>query len=136
MAKTTSIYEQAERNYVMRTYNLTVNALASSGTQAITTVPAGFVVEYCRLDNPAMGADTGLAVGDAADDNRYNEDTDSSTAQDNNLILPTGQGYQNDADTAIILTNTGGSATTASDLTVSVTLGGWKASGGGIDLDI
>jgi len=137
MAKTTTIYEQAETTYVQRTYDVTVNALAASAaaTLDVCTVPAGFVVEYARLDIPAMGANTIIDLGYAGTLDGLVAGADSSSAEDAELTAGA-QGTQFDAVTTFVLSNSGSGATTASDLVAKVTIGGWKASGGGNDLDL
>lgn len=117
---------------ISRDFSLTVNALAASSASgvSITTLPAGFIVKSISVYAPAMGSGTGLSVGDASDTDRLWLDADTAAATDsqNSTVAPTdrtkGWGYQYDSDTAILLYNPGGSATTASDLTVWVNITG------------
>ena len=135
MAKTTTIMEEGHQTWTA-TYILTVNALVSGSVtgQKITTVPAGFIFDTISVSAPAMGASTGLTVGDDDDKNRLFAVADTSGATDNQngMIKATatagaitaGEGYQYDTETAVLLYNSGGSNTTGSDLTVIVKISG------------
>lgn len=116
---------------ISATYVLTVNALASGSAtgQAITDFPGGWITDSVSVAAPAMGGSTGLTVGDSGDTNRLFDVADTSSATDNQFSMvkaaaAAGQGYQYDTDTSILLYNRGGSNTTASDLTVYVTIVG------------
>lgn len=141
MAKSNTILQQTDTPYVLRTYNVTVNALAQNGTVSVCRLPQGFTVGEASMDIPAMGANTALRLGDSGDDDRLSVDADSSAAnvevtRASAGSTTIGRGYQYDTETEILLKNTGSGTTTASDLIVKVTIGGWQASGGGITLDV